>query len=42
MLGKAFICELLAILGETRVGSEGKILDQRFEKLLAISAVIRS
>ena len=32
MLGKAFICELRAIIGKNRVDSEGKVLDQRFEK----------
>ena len=32
MLGKTFICELRAIIGENRVDSEGKVLDQRFEK----------
>ena len=32
MLGKKFICELRAIIGKNRVDSEGKILDQRFEK----------
>ena len=32
MLGKKFICELRAIICKNRVDSEGKILDQRFEK----------
>ena len=32
MLGKKFICELRAIICNNRVDSEGKILDQRFEK----------
>ena len=32
MLGKAFICELRAIICKDRVDCEGKILDQRFEK----------
>ena len=32
MFGKAFICELRAIICKDRVDCEGKILDQRFEK----------
>ena len=32
MLGKAFICELRAIIGKNRLDYEGKIPDQRFEK----------
>ena len=32
MLGKKFICELRAIIGDNSVDFEGKILDQRFEK----------
>ena len=32
MLGKKFICELRAIICKNHVDSEGKILDQRFEK----------
>ena len=33
MFGKAFICELRTIVGKNRVDYEGKILDQRFEKI---------